>query len=108
MDRIDAAAAAGFRGVEYHFSYQWPAPELAGRLAEHGLEQVQINAPPGDWQAGNRGLAGLPGLEGEFRDSINQAIDYAKALNCPLVQVMAGIVDQVSELDVELETLAKN
>ncbi|PPR70206.1 MAG: hypothetical protein CFH02_00164 [Alphaproteobacteria bacterium MarineAlpha3_Bin1] len=47
MDRIDAAAA-GFRGVEYHFSYQWPAPELAGRLAEHGLEQVQINAPPGD------------------------------------------------------------
>ena len=51
MDRIDAAAA-GFRGVEYHFSYQWPAPELAGRLAEHGLEQVQINAPPGDWQAG--------------------------------------------------------
>ena len=31
MDRIDAAAAAGFRGVEYHFSYQWPAPELAGR-----------------------------------------------------------------------------
>ena len=108
MDRIDAAAAAGFRGVEYHFSYQWPAPELAGRLAEHGLEQVQINAPPGDWQAGNRGLAGLPRREGEFRDSINQAIDYAKALNCPLVQVMAGIVDQVSELDVELETLAEN
>ena len=108
LDRIDAAAAAGFRGVEYHFPYQWNAADLTERLAEHGLEQVQINAPPGDWQAGDRGLAGLPGRAQEFRDSIEHAIDYAKALNCPLVHVMAGIVDWETDLDAAIETLAEN
>jgi len=101
LDRIDAAAAAGFKGVEYHFPYQWPAPDLSERLAGHGLEQVQINAPPGDWQAGDRGMAGLPGREAAFKASIVQAMEYAKALRCPLVHVMAGIGGS-------LETLAEN
>ncbi|MDA1091179.1 MAG: TIM barrel protein [Proteobacteria bacterium] len=108
MDRIDAAAAVGFRGVEYNFPYQWPASELAERLAEHGLQQVQINAPPGDWDLGDRGLAGLPGREEEFRDSIEQAIGYAKALNCPLVHVMAGVVADGAGVDAAMETLADN
>ena len=108
MDRIDAAAAAGFRGVEYHFPYQWKAADLVERMAEHGLEQVQINAPPGDWDAGDRGLAGLPGRDGEFRESINLAIEYAKALNCPLIHVMAGIGKPGSDLDASRKVLAEN
>ncbi len=108
MDRIDAAAAAGFKGVEFNFPYQWAAAELAERLAEQGLEQVQINAPPGDWDGGDRGLAGLPGRVGEFRESMEKAIGYARTLNCPLVHVMAGVVAGGIDTEPAMETLAGN
>ena len=109
MDRFAAAAEAGFKGVEFHFPYQWPAPGLAEKLARHGLAQVQINAPSGDWDAGDRGIAALPGREGEFRDSIGTAIEYAKALGCPLVHVMAGVMgDEEGERDGARETFIGN
>ena len=92
MDRFAAAAEAGFKGVEFHFPYRWPAAELAEKLAQHGLAQVQINAPCGDWDAGDRGIAAVPGRQGEFQDSIVMAIEYAQALGCPLVHVMAGVM----------------
>jgi hydroxypyruvate isomerase len=91
LDRFAAAAADGFRAVEYLFPYAWPAAELAQRLADHGLQQVLFNAPPGDWDAGERGLACLPGREDEFRRGIEQALAYAEALRCPRIHVMAGL-----------------
>jgi hydroxypyruvate isomerase len=93
VDRFAAAAADGFRTVEYLFPYAFARDELASRLAEHGLRQVLFNAPPGDWDAGERGLACLPGREDEFRRGfIEQALPYARALHCPRVHVMAGLV----------------
>ena len=91
LDRFAAAAADGFRAVEYLFPYAWPAAELAQRLADHGLQQVLFNAPPGDWDAGERGLACLPGREDEFRRGIEQALAYAEALRCQRIHVMAGL-----------------
>jgi len=91
-DRFDAAARDGFRAVEYLFPYAYPAQELAARLQTNGLQQVLFNAPPGDWDAGERGLACLPGREGEFRDGMARAIEYALALQCPRIHVMAGLV----------------
>lgn len=108
MDRFGAAASAGFRAVEFHFPYAWPADELAARLAEHGLRQVQINAPPGDWDAGERGLAGLAGRDEEFRDSIGLAIEHAKALGRPAIHVMAGVVPGEIGREQAMETLAQN
>ncbi len=91
LDRFGAAAADGFRTVECQFPYAEPAHAIAQRLAEHGLRQVLINAPPG--RAGERGLAALPGREDEFRRSLlEQALPYARALHCPRVHVMAGTV----------------
>ncbi|MGS0758523.1 hydroxypyruvate isomerase, partial [Roseateles sp. GG27B] len=55
-------------------------------------QQVLFNAPPGHWEAGERGLACLPGREAEFQDGIAQAIAYALTLNCPRIHVMAGLV----------------
>src|SRR5574337_1956657 len=92
LDRFAAAAADGFKGVEYLFPYEHPAAEIARRLADHGLQQVLFNAPPGDWAAGERGLACLPGREAEFRDGFARALDYAAALDCPRIHVMAGLV----------------
>jgi hydroxypyruvate isomerase len=90
-DRFAAAARDGFTGVEYLFPYEYPAQQLAGWLQAHGLVQVLFNAPPGNWAAGERGLASLPSKEGEFRAAMDLALAYAQTLQCPRVHVMAGV-----------------
>ncbi len=97
LDRFAAAAADGFRGIEYLFPYDFAAADIAQRLQDHGLQQVLFNAPPGDWAAGERGLACLPGREAEFRAGFAQALDYAQALNCPRIHVMAGLTPTGAE-----------
>ncbi len=92
LDRFAAAARDGFQGVEYLFPYEYPAHELAQQLHAHRLTQVLFNAPPGDWAAGERGLACLPGREAPFREGIAQALEYAQTLDCERIHVMAGIV----------------
>jgi hydroxypyruvate isomerase len=91
LDRFGAAAADGFEAVEYLFPYAWPAAALAARLQAHGLQQVLFNAPPGDWDAGERGLTSLTGREAEFRAGVRQALDYAAALGCRKLHLMAGL-----------------
>lgn len=90
-ERFKAAAEAGFRAVEYLFPYFYPKEELARWNAAAGLEQALINVPAGNWEAGERGLACLPDRKGEFRDNVGRAIDYARALGCPRVHVVAGL-----------------
>ncbi len=91
LDRFAAARAAGFEAVEFLFPYEFPAAEIAQRLADNGLANVLFNAPPGDWNAGERGMACLPHRRAEFRDGIKRALDYAAALGCPRLHVMAGL-----------------
>ncbi|UJW80031.1 2-oxo-tetronate isomerase [Hydrogenophaga sp. SL48] len=91
LDRFAAAAADGFEGVECQFPYAFDPEDMARRLADHGLQQVLFNAPPGDMAAGERGLACLPGREAGFRAGFAKALDYAQALNCPRIHVMAGV-----------------
>lgn len=91
LDRFAAAAADGFRAVEFLFPYAHPAAEIAARLRDAGLENVLFNLPPGDWDRGERGMAALPGREAEFAASIDRALDYAAALGTPRLHVMAGI-----------------
>ncbi len=91
LDRFDAAARDGFQAVEFMFPYAYAADELARRLADNGLQQVLFNAPPGQSDQGERGLACLPGREQEFRSSLLLALEYAQALDCPRIHVMAGL-----------------
>ncbi|ARP80440.1 hydroxypyruvate isomerase [Bordetella genomosp. 8] len=91
LDRFQAAAQDGFKGVECLFPYAWPASELAVRLRDNGLTQALFNGPPGREDAGERGLACLPGREAEFREGIERALEYAEALSCPRIHVMAGL-----------------
>ena len=92
LDRFAAAAQDGFAGVECLFPYAHASAELAARLHAHGLQQVLFNAPPGDFDRGERGQACLPGREDVFRRGIDQALTYAEALECPRIHVMAGLV----------------
>ena len=91
LDRFAAAAADGFKGVEYLFPYAYPKDVLAEKLATSGLEQVLFNMPPGDWDKGERGIACHPDRVGEFRDGIGLALDYASALGCKQFHPMAGL-----------------
>lgn len=90
--RFALAAADGFTAVEYLFPYDHAPEQLAALLRAHGLQQVLFNAPPGDWDAGERGLACIAGREAEFLAGIERALEYARQLACPRIHVMAGIV----------------
>ncbi|MGC4024033.1 MAG: hydroxypyruvate isomerase [Mesorhizobium sp.] len=94
LDRFDAAAKAGFEGVEYVGPYDHTPEVVAERLKRNGLTQVLFNLPPGDWAKGERGIAVLPDRIDEFRKGVDKAIAYAKALDCPQVNCLAGIAPQ--------------
>jgi len=91
LDRFAAAAQDGFEAVEYLFPYAFERADIAARLKTNGLRQVLFNAPPGNWDAGERGLTCLPGRQAEFRTAISLALEYAAALDCPRVHAMAGL-----------------
>ncbi|WP_330460098.1 hydroxypyruvate isomerase family protein [Streptomyces sp. NBC_00820] len=90
--RFAAASADGFDAVEYLFPYEYDAAVLRRLLDEHGLRQVLFNAPAGDWEAGERGTAALPGREAQTRAGVERALEYAAVLDCPRIHVMAGLL----------------
>ncbi|WP_440997353.1 hydroxypyruvate isomerase [Arhodomonas sp. SL1] len=94
LDRFKAAADAGFRGVEYLFPYDYPPQQLQELLVENGLTQVLFNLPPGDWDAGERGIACHPLRREEFREGLEEAITYARALDCRRVHCLAGCLPE--------------
>ncbi len=91
LDRFAAAAAAGFKGVEFLFPYEFPVDEVVGAAAGAGVEVVLFNLPPGDWTKGERGFAALPGRSPEFQAALETAIPFAEALECKRLHCMAGI-----------------
>ena len=99
LERFTEAAHAGFRAVEFAFPYEYQAKELATRIQVQKLEVVLFNLPPGDWEAGDRGLASLPGREHEFAASVATALRYAAALNCSRLHVMAGVLPADADAD---------
>jgi hydroxypyruvate isomerase len=106
--RFAAAARDGFQAVEYLFPYEYSANDLAALLSEHALSQVLFNTPPGDWTAGERGLACLPGREEEFQEGMRRALEYARTLRCPRIHAMAGIAPQGVDRALLRSTYAAN
>ncbi|WP_110673971.1 2-oxo-tetronate isomerase [Salinicola sp. RZ23] len=92
LERFARAAECGFAGVEFLFPYACEPAAIAAELQRHGLTQVLFNLPPGEWEAGERGLAALPGREADFRASVDTALRYAEALGCTQLHAMAGLV----------------
>jgi hydroxypyruvate isomerase len=97
LERFAAAAADGFEAVEYLFPYEYSPQDLQQRLTDNGLVQALFNAPPGDWAAGERGIATLPGREDEFRAGFDRALEYAAVLGNTRIHVMAGLLPSESE-----------
>ena len=108
LDRFAAAAADGFRAVEYLGPYA-EAPEAVARaLRDNGLAQALFNVPSGNWAGGERGIACLPERVDEFRTGVRTALDYAAALNCPKVNVISGLVPAGADRRVLEDTLVEN
>ena len=92
LDRFAAAARDGFDAVEFLFPYEHAPADIASRLKAHGLTQALFNLPPGNWAAGERGMACHPGREAEFAAALAQALPYIEATGCRRVHAMAGVV----------------
>jgi hydroxypyruvate isomerase len=108
LDRFDAAAAAGFKGVEYLFPYEVPAERIRERLDRLGLKQVLFNAPAGNWAAGDRGMAADPSRVDACREGVRLALDYARALECGMIHLMAGKIAPGADRAPWRETLVEN
>lgn len=89
--RCAAAAEAGFSGVEMLFPYAEPADVVAGWRAAAGVEMVLINTPPCAAQAGEQGLAAIPGAEALFDAAFDEALSYATKLGVSRLHVMSGL-----------------
>ena len=92
LERFEQAARAGFRAVECQFPYAWAPEAIAVQLQGHGLQQVLFNLPAGDWDAGERGIACLPGREADFREGVERALRYAEIMKCRQINCLAGLL----------------
>lgn len=95
-DRFAAASGVGFKACEYLFPYHYEPDEIQGLLEKSGLKQALFNLPPGDWNAGERGLAALPTRVQDFAASVETALRYAEATGCQNLHIMAGNADPQS------------
>ena len=108
LERFGAAAADGFKGVEFLFPYEFSPTDIKERLDRHGLTQVLFNCPPGDWAKGERGLASLPGREDEFKGSFAKALSYVDVLGNRRLHVMAGLMQPSRTREEHRATYVKN
>jgi hydroxypyruvate isomerase len=106
--RFAAAANAGFAAVEMQFPYAHKPAALAAAAQAAGVEFVLINMPAGDFAAGERGMACIPGREAEFRAAIAQAVSYARTLHCPRVNCLAGNIPEAADANECWDILVEN
>lgn len=108
IERFALAQAAGFKHVEIQFPYELSIEQIHTQLKLHHLSLCLINVPAGDLMSGGNGLAGVPGKELEFHHALQLAMRYARALNVPSVNILAGRQPLDADLLPCLTTLASN
>lgn len=108
LDRFEAAAKAGFKAVEYLWPYDYPAEELKAKLEKYGLKQVLFNTAAGDVSNGEWGVSAIPNREADSHRDIDLALEYALALGCENVHVMAAVVPEGEDREVYKQTFIKN
>lgn len=98
-DAIEAAGAAGFDAVECHQPFDQPLADVRAALSETGLELITLNTGVGDAEAGELGLAAVPGRDSEARELIDQAVEYAAAVACRNISVVGGRTGRTAEAE---------
>lgn len=95
---IRAAGDAGFDAVECHMPYDTPADEVRLALSETGLSMVSLNTRTGD-HPDDFGVAALPGRQQLAKQYIDEAIEYAAAIDCRAVSIVAGKSGRTTEAE---------
>ena len=108
LDRFAAARRAGFRAVEFAVPYDYPAAELAARIADNGLECILVNLPMGNRAKGDFGIACRPGREREFAEGVARGIEYAHALGVPKLNCISGVAKAGDDANELRRTLVSN
>ncbi len=90
LERVRAAAVAGFAGVEIQFPYEVPAIALKEALERAGLPLALINVPASDLMSGGPGLAAVPARQTEFDAALQDALSYAAMVRPQWVNVLPG------------------
>ena len=91
LDRLEAAARTGFEAVEFLFPYAFDPAEIRARCETFGLRLALFNTPPGDWEAGERGCAAIPGSQARFAADLERALEVAQTLRPGAIHIMAGL-----------------
>jgi 2-dehydrotetronate isomerase len=91
IERIGAAAAAGFKAIELQFPYDLSPVAVKAEIDKHALTLLGLNTPPGE-RAGEFGLAALPGREREWDAVFGKTLDYAVAISASAIHCLAGKV----------------
>jgi hydroxypyruvate isomerase len=100
LERFELARRAGFRFVEFQFPYAFALSDVQSAARESGVQVVLFNLPAGDFAGGERGIAANPAKAADFRASVQQALDYAQALDCAQLNCLVGKRDaSMSERD---------
>jgi hydroxypyruvate isomerase len=107
LDRYDAAAKAGFKGVELQSPYSVPAEQIVERLERNKLKHVIINMPMNDPDTGKGNLPLRPDRKDLYKERVAQGVEYAAALGCIGVNVGVGPLDNIDEAAAR-ETLVGN
>lgn len=91
LERIDAAAAAGFKAIELQFPYDVTASAVKAAIEKNKLVILGLNSPPGE-REGEFGLAAVPGREKDWQALFGRALDYASAIGASAIHCLAGKV----------------
>ena len=108
LERIAAAKAAGFDGIELLFPYDLDPHAVGAAAQAHGLPIVQLNSPPGDRAAGETGFAAVPGREAAFRESVGVGFDFMKACGSSQMHVVAGFPPAGTDARSVRDTFVRN
>ena len=97
-ERFGRAAEAGFSAVEFW----WPGHDVELGQIERAVEDAALevalfNFDAGDMPAGERGLAGNPDREQQFRENVPVALELARSLGCRRMNVLVG--HEISGMD---------
>jgi hydroxypyruvate isomerase len=102
LERFAAAAAAGFRYVEYQYPYEFDKAEVAQAASGHGLRVVLHNLPQRPRAACD------PAGVADFRRGVALAIEYAVTAGCPQLNCLAGSVPAGVSHEAARATLVAN
>ncbi len=90
LDRYDAAAKAGFKGVELQSPYDIPVEQIVERLERNDLQHVIINMPMSDPDTGQGNIPLRPDRTDLYKERVALGAKYAGDLGCIGVNVGVG------------------